>query len=238
MPRSRAPVPLPSLAGRRAAMSSAAMLCGRVSRSGARAAPRRMRRLLLITSLGLAACARAEPPGAETQPRTVTVSVAQAAARDEHPAATPHTAEPGSLEDNLPFAPTGERAASIAWRTWIYTDVGPKRSRYGYLRAGAIVDVRGPPIKNDGCEGGWYRVNPRGFVCLGLGATLDLENPVAVASAKRAVRGDRFPYAYALSADPAPLLYFRLPSAREMRESEQTDVAGRGAILKEKLKNL
>jgi hypothetical protein len=197
-----------------------------------------MRGLLLIMSLGLAACARAEPPGAETRPHAITVSVAQTAASDRHPTATPRAAEPGSLEDNLPFAPTGERAASIAWRTWIYTDVGPKRSRYGYLRAGAVVDVRGPAIKNDGCDGGWYRVNPRGFICLGLGATLDLENPVAVASAKRAVRGDHFPYAYALSADPAPLRYFRLPSAREMRESEQTDVAGRGAILKERLKNL
>jgi lipoprotein-anchoring transpeptidase ErfK/SrfK len=143
---------------------------------------------------------------------------------------------PGALEDNLPFLPTGQRAASIAWRNWVYTDVGPKRTRYGYLRLGAVVDVRGPPIKNDGCEGGWYRVNPRGFVCVGLGATLDLANPASVASARRPTRGEGLPYAYALSNETSPLLYFRLPSLREMRDSEQDDVAGRGAVMRERLR--
>lgn len=195
-----------------------------------------MRVLALISWLAIGGCARAEPPGAELEPQSVTIT---AAASVEAPrVAAPHGVALGSIEDNLPFSPTGERAASIAWRTWIYTDVGPQRTRYGYLRAGAVVDVRGPPIRNEGCDGGWYRVNPRGFICMGLGATLDLTNPVAVASAKRAIRGDRLPYSYALSADPAPLLYFRLPSAREMRDSEQTDVASRSAIIKEKLKSL
>ena len=80
---------------------------------------------------------------------------------------------------------------------------------------GAVVDVRGPPIENDGCEEGWYRVNPRGFVCMGLGATLALEHPVSVASARRPIRGKGLPYAYALSNDVSPLLYFRLPSLRD-----------------------
>jgi hypothetical protein len=195
-----------------------------------------MRRVAPFFFLALGACDRADPPGAEPRPASITV----AAALDSSERAAPRvkTAELGSLDDNLPFSPTGERAASIAWRTWIYTDVGPQRSRYGYLRAGAVVDVRGPAIRNDGCDGGWYRVNPRGFICLGLGATLDLLNPVAVAAAKRPIRGDRLPYSYALSADIAPLLYFRLPSAREMRESEQVDVAGRSATIKERIKNL
>ena len=196
-----------------------------------------LERAALLPCLALAACwERADPPGAEARPASITI-VATANAAVPARAATHHVAD-GSIEDNLPFAPTGERAASIAWRTWIYTDVGPKRSRYGYLRAGAVVDVRGPAIKNDGCDGGWYRVNPRGFICIGLGATLNLDDPVAVAAAKRAVRGQRLPYAYALSNEPAPLLYFRLPSAREMRESEQTDVAGRAAVALERIKSL
>ena len=132
--------------------------------------------------------------------------------------------------------PTGQRAASIAWRNWVYTDVGTKRTRYGYLRLGAVVDVRGPPIKNDGCEGGWYRVNPRGFVCMGLGATLDLAHPASVASTRRPTRGEGLPYAYALANETSPLLYFRLPSLREMRDSEQDDVAGRGAVMRERLR--
>lgn len=193
-----------------------------------------MRVRSLLPWLLLGACTRAEPPGAEPRPQSVTVAASASLA--PRPTAPPRAAAPGSIDDNLPFEPTGKRAASIAWRTWIYTDVGPHRTRYGYLRAGAIVDVRGPAIQNDGCAGGWYRVNPRGFICIGLGATLDLDDPVAVASAQRAVRGEGLPYAYALSANPAPLLYFRLPSAREMRESENTDVSGRSSIMIERLK--
>lgn len=196
-----------------------------------------MRAALLATAIpALVACfARSDPPGAERQGGATVViaderSAIIAGQGPQKPAA------PGSIEDNLPFSPTGERAASIAWRSWIYTDVGRERTRYGYLRAGAVVDVRGPAIQNDGCDGGWYRVNPRGFLCLGLGATLDLKHPVAVASERRAIRGQGLPYFYALSNETAPLLYFRLPSLREMRESEATDISGRSAVLRERFK--
>jgi lipoprotein-anchoring transpeptidase ErfK/SrfK len=126
----------------------------------------------------------------------------------------------GSVSDNLPFTADGKKIASIAWRTWIYTDTGPQRTRYGNLRAGAIVDRRDPAIVNSGCEGGWYRVNPRGFVCVGKGATLDLNHPVVVASQKRPIRGAGLPYVYALSDQRAPHLYFKLPSRSDMREVE------------------
>jgi lipoprotein-anchoring transpeptidase ErfK/SrfK len=193
-----------------------------------------MRFLAVACCLLGAACQRVEPPGADRQPKSATILAS--AASELRSAPPSRSTVPGSIEDNLPFSPTGERAASIAWRTWIYTDVGPQRTRYGYLRAGALVDVRGPAIKNDGCDGGWYRVNPRGFVCLGLGATLELTHPVAVAAEKRPIRGQELPYSYALSSQPPPLLYFRLPSAREMRESEEGDVSGRFALLGERLK--
>ena len=214
------------------------MVCGRTHGSScyAASAALKMRTFAVISWLLLTQCERAEPPGAE--PRATSVTISAIASSEPKSVARARAVAPGAIEDNLPFAPTGEHAASIAWRTWIYTDVGPQRTRYGYLRAGAVLDVRGPAIQNEGCEGGWYRVNPRGFICLGLGATLEVTNPVAVASEKRAIRGDRLPYSYALSADPAPLLYFRLPSAREMRESEETDVVGRSALMKERLKNL
>jgi hypothetical protein len=196
-----------------------------------------VRTVAWTSALFSVACARGEPPGAERDAgSTVLIRVADTLAPRASAPKSAGAPVPGSREDNLPFLPTGTRAASIAWRSWIYTDTGPKRTRYGYLRLGAVVDVRGPPITNDGCEEGWYRVNPRGFLCLGLGATLDLAHPAAVASARRATRGQGLPYAYALSNETAPLLYFRLPSVREMRESEQDDVLGRGAVMRERLK--
>jgi lipoprotein-anchoring transpeptidase ErfK/SrfK len=183
------------------------------------------------------ACARGEPPGAERDAGATFVVRAAGLSSATRGAEPPRAAPvPGTLEDNLPFLPSGQRAASIAWRNWVYTDVGPRRTRYGYLRLGAVVDVRGPPIVNDGCDGGWYRVNPRGFVCMGLGATLDLSHPASTASTRRPTRGQGLPYAYALSNETSPLLYFRLPSLREMRDSEQDDVVGRGAAMRERLR--
>ncbi|MFO7179739.1 MAG: hypothetical protein DIU78_013660, partial [Pseudomonadota bacterium] len=136
------------------------------------------RRWLLVSMLALA-CARKEPPGAER----IAVERVVGSTEPDPAAKRPATRTRGLLGtvgDNLPFAPDGTRIGSIAWRTWVYTDVGPKRGRYGYLRAGAVVDARGPEIVNERCPGGWYRINPRGFVCQGVGATLDLNHPAGV----------------------------------------------------------
>ena len=142
--------------------------------------------VLFLALLGLSCGKRLEPPGAALEPSAHSVTelradgsllgadatVGSVAISATGPRAPSHTngPAPGSADDNLPFTPDGTRVASVAWRTWIYTDVGKQRTRYGYLRVGAVVDARGPAIVNDGCDGGWYRVNPRGFVCLGLGA--------------------------------------------------------------------
>ncbi len=189
--------------------------------------------LVLLAALGGGlgvACARKEPPGAElgAEPkRSVVGSAPQGATREDR--REPSGAALGSLADNLPFAATGQKLASIAWRTWIYTDTGPERTRYGYLRAGAVVDARGPAIVNSGCAGGWYRINPRGFVCVGKGATLTLDDQVVQQAAVRAVRGQGLPFLYALSDSPPPHLYFRLPSRKEMLEVEGERVFDRAA---------
>src|SRR4051812_5641329 len=169
--------------------------------------------------------------GTSSTKRSSAVAISNAAG-----AAAPSGPSPGSLDDNLPFTPSGTRIASVAWRTWIYTDVGKQRTRYGYLRVGAVVDARGPAIVNDGCDGGWYRVNPRGFVCIGLGASLKLDEPVAVASVNRPIRGRGSPYLYALSNETPPLLYFKLPSKAQMNESEGMDVSQRAANFRERMR--
>jgi L,D-transpeptidase catalytic domain len=168
---------------------------------------------------------RHEPPGVRARPRSSAVVRASPSASSASSAAAAADGgvpqdKLGTIDDNLPFVPHGTKLASIAWRTWIYTDTGPTRTRFGYLRAGAIVDARGPAIKNDGCKGGWYRINPRGFVCIGKGATLDLNNPIVIEESVRAVRGQSLPYVYARAGDTPPLRYFRLPTKAEMLHSE------------------
>jgi hypothetical protein len=142
----------------------------------------------------------------------------------------------GTAADNLPFTPTDAKVASIAWRTWVYSDTGPKRTRFGYLRAGAIVPSRGPLLKNDGCPGGWLRVNPRGFVCVGKGATEELTNPVVVASDVPPRRGENLPYLYAMAKNPGPNFYFRLPSTADMLAVEGPGFGGRELEWKETMK--
>ncbi len=192
---------------------------------------------------------RVEPPGALTSSAPtpgVGREVGSASAEEPQPSERPRSkpspgasASPSSTLDNLPFDEAGPdvvKVASIAWRSWIYTDAGPNRTRYGYLRAGAVVSARGPKIVNDGCDGGWYRVNPRGVICLGLGATTDLAHPVVIASQGRPLRGQGLPYTYALSSDTPPLLYFRLPSAQQMQESEGGEVSGRASNFRERIR--
>jgi lipoprotein-anchoring transpeptidase ErfK/SrfK len=188
-------------------------------------------RLIPILSAALVGCwQRHEPPGA-TKPdaRTLTTRAGptgESADPDDgsEESTRSHTIELGSVADSLPFEPTGLRIASIAWRTWIYTDTGPMRTRYGYLRAGAIVDARGPAIQNDGCAEGWYRINPRGFVCLGKGATLDLSAPAVVQSSVRPTRGHGLPYLYAIAGDNMPAYYFKLPTQKQLVEQEGPDI--------------
>lgn len=175
----------------------------------------------------LGACSRVEPPGALREGVQVVSLQAEAGSGDAQARGT--SEQLGTLDDNLPFEPSGEKVASIAWRTWIYTDTGAQRTRLGYLRAGAVLDARGPLMKNAGCEGGWLRINPRGFVCLGKGATQDLSHPVVLQSGVRPRLGEGFPYLYARSGEQAPYRYFRLPTTAQMVEIEGPSVLDRAA---------
>lgn len=193
-------------------------------------------RVVILTLLALGCGKRAPPPGASTEPAASAKLIGALTETSTAPELKLGGPGPGGADDNLPFSPNGTRIASVAWRTWIYTDVGKQRTRYGYLRVGAVVDAREPAVLNDGCTGGWYRVNPRGFVCIGLGASLKLDDPVAAASVNRPIRGQSAPYLYALSNETPPLLYFKLPTAAQMNESEGSDVSGRAANFIERMR--
>ena len=169
---------------------------------------------------------RPEPPAAHETLRTI--SVGDGAQASSEPGERPSASAPvdpglGQTDDSLPFIPTGLKIASTAWRTWVYTDTGTTRTRFGYLRVGAIVDARGPAIKNDGCEQGWYRVNPRGFVCVGKGATLSLDDPLVQQAAIRPKRGAGLPYIYAMASGSPPHFYFALPTREHLLHLEGSD---------------
>ena len=114
----------------------------------------------------------------------------------------------------------GAKIASIAMRTWIYVGPDDRSSKLGYLRAGAIVDRAEAPAGTTNCAGGWYRILPRGHVCVGKGASLSLDHQVAAAAVRGPNRKGPLPYQYVFAGAPAPHLYFRLPSRREQDHAE------------------
>ncbi|WP_437679805.1 L,D-transpeptidase family protein [Sorangium sp. So ce131] len=78
--------------------------------------------------------------------------------------------------------------ASIARETWIFAEPSWTSRRIGYLRAGAVVARRPAPSGRKSCGGGWYRVEPNGYVCIGASATLNIHDLAVEASSRRPVR--------------------------------------------------
>jgi lipoprotein-anchoring transpeptidase ErfK/SrfK len=142
----------------------------------------------------------------------------------EAAADAPVLAEPPAGEPEPPPAPAAApaeaRIASIAMRTWIYLEPDDDAQKVGYLRAGAIVARDPQPAGTHGCEGGWYQIEPRGFVCNGKGASLELDHPVVQAAMNGPRRGEPMPYRYVISKKPPPHLYFKLPSVEQQESAE------------------
>jgi L,D-transpeptidase-like protein len=114
----------------------------------------------------------------------------------------------------------GFKIASIAMRTWVYVAPAERSTKLGYLRAGAVLDRGERPVGTDGCAGGWYRVVPRGYVCVGKGASLAIDNQVVQAAVRGPRRREPLPYAYVTSGSPPPNLYFRLPTRKDQEHVE------------------
>ena len=132
----------------------------------------------------------------------------------------------------------GAKIASIAMRTWIYVAPDDRSTKLGYLRAGAIVDRAEEQAGTTNCAGGWYRVLPRGFVCVGKGASLSLDHQVAAAAVRGPNRKGPLPYQYVFADAPPPHLYFRLPSRKEQNHAEGGGVAAHAKMHEQRLASI
>lgn len=84
----------------------------------------------------------------------------------------------------------------------------------GVLRAGARVPRSLEPVSRAGCAGGWYAIRPRGFVCVGVEATLDLKHPTLAAMALQPNVDATLPYTYARTRGETPL-FARVPGQED-----------------------
>ena len=88
----------------------------------------------------------------------------------------------------------------------------------GELGAGASVARSKEPVSTSGCEGGWYAVRPRGFICVGGSAVIDATKVRGAPAAPDLTRP--LPYRYARARSENVPLYARTPSAAEQLAAE------------------
>ncbi|HPY17135.1 MAG TPA: hypothetical protein PLM08_05635, partial [Polyangiaceae bacterium] len=107
------------------------------------------------------------------------------------------------------------KIAAKAMQAWVHQYPDDETPYLGYIRAGRIVDRSESWIaKTVRCPDGWYEVLPEGYICRGNRATLDMNDPVVVASWKQPRRGEPLPYRYVRPASLQTYLYFTLPSKK------------------------
>lgn len=167
-------------------------------------------RLAFVSTLALVACRRApSPPIPATQPAPPEAPASEAAPSDEAAPASASVSEPPP------------RIGALSSRVFVRQSPRPTSPEIGVLHVGAVVPLRdAKPAGTEGCVRGWYGVEPEGYVCLDPSTTLDVESHPLLA-AKRAHHGkfdSATPFRWSTSREG--LLYRKLPTAAEQRQTE------------------
>jgi len=114
---------------------------------------------------------------------------------------------------------TGPMLGITSYAAIVYAEPRDTAKRIGYLRVGAKVARSEEATSKKGCAGGWYEVQPKGFVCVGKDATLNLDDPILAAASRRPDLTAAMPYRYGFVRAVLPL-YLRVPTEAEQLKSE------------------
>lgn len=196
----------------------------------------RGRRLVWICAAGAAcaataaACAGAPPPAPPpapgrpaAAPSSVPAPAASAAPAPEATAddnATPpeSAAESAAAE---PPAPAGPRLTSVGYTSFIWRRPKVDPIYIGYVRHGQSVALKSlDTVYGPGCPGGFYAIEPRGYVCNDRTVTLKPDDRFVAAARATDPGSGPFPYRYALS-NGSPM-YNRIPTRAEQVRFERT----------------
>lgn len=174
-----------------------------------------------LAVLCAASCGDDEGPGETAESAAEATSATTSASASEAPkialSAGNETGSPAAQE--APPAGAQHVLGARAFATTVYAE--PKRSgkKLGYLRVGATISRSAEPAGKRGCKGGWYAVEPRGYVCVGKDATTDVTDPLLRAAARRPRLDRPLPYRYGFVRAVLPL-YLRVPTADRQFKSE------------------
>jgi lipoprotein-anchoring transpeptidase ErfK/SrfK len=170
------------------------------------------------TALALAAAALV-PAGCDRLAPASDTDAGDAAAPVVSAASGPPSAAEASPSAPAPAAEVGPTLGVTSFVATVYKEPRDTSKKLGYLRVGAHARRSAEPAGKSGCPGGWYEIQPRGFVCVGKDATLDLDDPILRAAARRPNLKTALPYAYGFVRAVLPL-YLRVPNADEQYKSE------------------
>lgn len=158
--------------------------------------------------------------GAEPEP-SATASADASAEPDEPP--MPAETALVDLEGNTHLPPPPPDGAPRLAATSMLVDVrakpSPQSKRIGALRAGSVVEMDPAPAGTNGCPGGWRKIKPAGFVCVGPEATTDLDDPIVRASFRRPDVTQKLPYMYGVVTRGGPV-YAKIPTEEEVEQFE------------------
>jgi hypothetical protein len=100
----------------------------------------------------------------------------------------------------------GPKLGALADLAPIFEKPQRESRRIGWLHAGAQVTRSTQPVlKQKDCPEGWYSIYPRGFVCIGQGATIDLNHPTLSAMSLSPKLNEALPYPYAQARVPTEI---------------------------------
>lgn len=138
-----------------------------------------------------------------------------------HPASVPalsKTEVDGVVPEAPALAEDGPKLVILRDRTPVMDGPSFGARILGELRLGASVVRSANALSHAGCVGGWYAVRPRGFVCAGALATLDVGAATWMPKGPDLTRP--LPYRYGRTRVDNVPLYDRVPSAEEQAAAE------------------
>ncbi len=128
---------------------------------------------------------------------------------------------PVALAVDMTAKEGGPELGAVQMLVSIYEKPDRRGKKLGYLRVGQRVPRGEKPAAHDACQGGFYNILPRGFVCLDDGATIDMKHPLMRANITPPDHHKPLPYTYAFIRAIAPR-YYRLPTEKEQYQYEMS----------------
>jgi lipoprotein-anchoring transpeptidase ErfK/SrfK len=179
---------------------------------------------LLGASLAVA-CSRSHQTSGEPAPVASSLPAPGASSAVASASAPLHLAASSASVDAGP-AWGEQRIYALGIETFIRAVPGRGARAIGYLRVGASLRRSDAPANTESCKGGWYAVEPEGYVCNSDSASLDPDAALLAYARPGPLRGQPLPYQYARVRGKVPHYYARLPSEAEVRRIEGGEAVG------------